>query len=320
VAAFYQIFAHGIRKRYRTTKAGAPEFEKITEQLAQAKMGSAQICSTLCSGRFIHDAVACSRTVKKSSFGKNRSTQKTSRRPWVDIKIGSNKFMLGVLVNSAAVIIGAMIGLLGKRLISEPLLKQIQLPIGYCTILLGIKMGLEFQHFLWVMGAVLLGGVIGHLCKIEKRIESFGGKLERLTSRSKKDNSNFVYGFTTTSILFCSGAMAIMGSINSGARGDHQLLFTKSILDGITSVPMAAIYGIGVAFSSLAILVYQGGIALLASLFQSQFQAASWGDVSGVGGVLLIMTGCNLAGIAKVAVGDFIPAILLIVSVYFLLN
>jgi uncharacterized membrane protein YqgA involved in biofilm formation len=181
-------------------------------------------------------------------------------------------------------------------------------------------MGLEFQHFLWVMGAVLLGGVIGHLCKIEKRIESFGGKLERLTSRSKKDNSNFVYGFTTTSILFCSGAMAIMGSINSGARGDHQLLFTKSILDGITSVPMAAIYGIGVAFSSLAILVYQGGIALLASLFQSQFQAASWGDVSGVGGVLLIMTGCNLAGIAKVAVGDFIPAILLIVSVYFLLN
>jgi len=127
--------------------------------------------------------------------------------------------------------------------------------------------------------------------------------------------SKFAVGFTTASILYCTGAFAIVGSINAGVMGDFAVLYTKSLLDGIFSITLGAIYGIGVAFSAFSVLLYQGAITLLASQVDVLAKTQVINEISGVGGALLVMMGFNMIGFVKIPVGDYLPALLLVMGV-----
>jgi uncharacterized protein len=218
--------------------------------------------------------------------------------------------MLGVLVNTAAILLGTVVGLLFKRLIAEELGKRIQLAFGFVTIVVGLRMALKFENVLVFIVCIALGGAIGWLLKFEHRIESSAKKFQEMVTKGRE--SSFAAGLTISSILFCVGGMAIVGSIESGAVGNHEVLFTKSLLDGITSIVLASVYGAGVLFSAIPVFLYQGAITLLASKAYFLNNPKILSEVSGVGGVLVMMIGLNLARISKVPVGDFIPAILLV--------
>lgn len=187
-------------------------------------------------------------------------------------------------------------------------------------------MALQMQNVLLVIGCIVVGGVLGFIWRLEERTNNVANRVQQLIFRRSTDPENnqnhkdnrFAEGLTITSILFCTGAMAVLGSMQSGMAGNHEILFTKAIIDAVTSVPMAAIYGIGVAFSAVSVFLYQGAIAFVSSLFSHQLSPTQLNDLSGVGGVLLLMTGCNLTGILRVAVGDYMPAILLVLLSLFL--
>jgi uncharacterized protein len=218
--------------------------------------------------------------------------------------------MLGVLVNAVAVVGGATIGLIFKRFISNDLSRFIEATLGYCTIIVGIKMAMQFENVLLWVGCVGLGGILGFSLRLEQNIERAARWVQRLVVGNRE--SRFALGLTNCSILFCVGGMAVVGSINSGVMGDHEVLFTKSVLDGVISAPMAGVYGVGVAFAAIPVLVYQGGIALLASKAAFLNQPHVIHELSGVGGVLIFMIGLNLSKLSKIPVGDFLPAMALI--------
>ncbi len=220
--------------------------------------------------------------------------------------------MLGTVANTAAIVTGTFIGLLFRKLITEEIGKRIQLAFGFLTLIIGIRMAEQYQNVLVFIVCVALGGVIGFLLKLEERIDASARKLQHAVTKGRE--SAFATGLTVSSILFCVGGMAIVGSIESGAAGNHEVLLTKSLLDGITSAVLASIYGIGVLFSAVPVFLYQGTITLLASKASFLNEPKILAEVSGVGGVLVAMIGVNLARISKVPVGDFLPAILLVLG------
>lgn len=219
--------------------------------------------------------------------------------------------MFGVLVNVIAIVGGSLLGLFLKKFFSRALGEHIEIALGFCTIVLGIKMAMKFENVLILIFCIALGGVLGYWARIEERTAYLAQKLQRVFS-SKKDN-NFAVGFSMTSILFCTGAMAVVGSINSGISGDHETLIAKAALDGIISISFASIYGIGVLFSSLTVLLYQGSIVLLATKLKVLASPQILNEISGVGGVLLVMIGVNLTKIKRIPVADYLPAILLVI-------
>jgi len=223
--------------------------------------------------------------------------------------------VFGVVVNSLAIVLGGLIGLAGKRFVSQQLAKHLQVAIGFCGVALATKLAMSMDHFVWVMGSVLLGGTVGYALKIEARTQRFADRLQKLFIGERE--SRFAQGLSVTTILYCVGAMAVIGAINSGARGDHEVLFAKALYDGITSVPMAALYGAGVIFSSVTVFIYQGSIALAAAMLGSNIPASTLNDLAGVGGVLIMMISFNMIGLTKIAVGDFIPSVALILLTAF---
>ncbi|HLG18748.1 MAG TPA: DUF554 domain-containing protein [Bdellovibrionota bacterium] len=221
--------------------------------------------------------------------------------------------MLGVFVNAAAIVFGTLLGIATRKILSESLLSAIRIGIGYATIALGLKMALKYESVVLLVSCLVAGGLIGAWLKIEANMEQLGERLKRIFG--KRSDSQFPIGFAFASILFCTGAMAVVGSINSGALGDHEVLMAKSMLDGIFSITLGAIYGIGVAFSAITILLYQGTIALIAPKINALLQPSVINDLSGVGGVLVLMIGVNISGIKKIAVGDYFPAVILVLLV-----
>jgi len=217
--------------------------------------------------------------------------------------------MLGVWVNCGAIILGSLIGLLFKNVVSKSISEVIRIGIGFCTFVVATKMALRFESFLFVVACVTLGGIFGTLIHLEEKLEQLGEKIRQWTGAKKE--SSFAYAFAMTSVLYCTGAMAILGPIDAAISRNYEVLFAKSMLDGTIAITFAAIYGIGVAFSSISILIYQGGIALLATQLQFLKQPTVINNLSGVGGVLVLMIGFSVSGIYKVKVGDFFPAILI---------
>jgi uncharacterized protein len=218
--------------------------------------------------------------------------------------------MLGVAVNAAAIVAGSLVGLLFKDFLTERLSRTIRTALGIVTVAIGLKMALRFEHVLLVVGCVAGGGVLGALWELEARIERLGGWAQRRFSGSAGDN-RFAVGFATTSILYCVGAMAVVGAIESGTSGNHEVLFAKSALDGVISVTFAAIYGIGVAFSAVSVFLYQGAVALLAPKMTALTRPGVLNDLSGVGGILVVMIGLSVSEVKKIPVGDYFPAVFL---------
>ncbi len=218
--------------------------------------------------------------------------------------------MISAIVNALVVVIGSLIGIAFRKKLSTRYSKTITQGLGLCVIVIGVSTALESANMIIVIVCVALGALIGTWIDIERRLEHMGDQLQ---ARFAKDdeNGNFAKGFVTASLMFCVGAMAIVGSMDSGLRGDHSTIYAKSVLDFITSIFFAGTYGIGVMASAVSVFLYQGAIVLLSGVIEPILTTAVITEMGAVGGVLIIGVGMNVLRREHTFVGNMLPAILL---------
>lgn len=220
--------------------------------------------------------------------------------------------MTGTFINVAAILIGGLIGLLFGARIPERYKNTVIAGMGIFTASLGLQMFLKSENSLIVLGALIIGALLGEWIGIEDGLQSVGQMLEKRFSRDTEtgSSSKFVRGFMVSSLLFCIGPIAILGSIQDGLTGDYKLLAVKSTLDGFASIAFASTLGVGVLFSSLIILIYQGGVSLMAGQLNAIITDPMMAEMTATGGILLIGVGIsNLLEIKKIRVGNFLPAL-----------
>jgi uncharacterized protein len=219
--------------------------------------------------------------------------------------------MTGTFLNIAAVVLGSVIGLIFGARIPDKLKETVIAGMGLFTGAMGMQMFLNTENPLIVLGALLIGTLLGEWWRIEDGLQKLGEFLEQRFSREEDDGSNkFVRGFLTASLLFCVGPMTILGSIQDGLTGDYNLLAVKSVLDGFASIAFASTLGIGVAFSAIIILVYQGGISLLAGQLDAVVTPSMMNELTATGGVILIgLALSSLLEIKKIRVGNMLPGL-----------
>lgn len=215
--------------------------------------------------------------------------------------------LTGTIVNALAIVLGGIVGLLIKAGLPERITQTVMHAVGLCVLLIGLSGALGGTAYLMpVILYMVVGALVGELLKIEARLERLGKRLEL---RFSKGNSDFARGFVTASLLFCIGAMAIMGALESGLKGDHEILFSKAILDGITALIFASTLGVGVLFSSVAVLIYQGTIALLSGALSGILTDVVITQMSAVGGLLIVGLGLKMLLGAEIKVGNLLPAV-----------
>jgi uncharacterized protein len=222
----------------------------------------------------------------------------------------------GTIVNAAAIVIGGLLGILLPG-IPDNVKRTVMQGLGLAIAVLGLSMALKTENLLIMIVSLVAGGLIGEWIQVERRLEQVGQWLERksgaLTRRDGR--GRFSEGFVTSTLIYCVGAMAILGSIDSGLRNDHMILYTKSLLDGFSSIIFASTLGVGVLFSSIPVFVYQGCIAIGASvitlLIGDDMLNAMIKEVSAVGGVLIIGIGLNVLEIKRIHVGNLLPSLLI---------
>jgi len=223
--------------------------------------------------------------------------------------------MTGTFVNCSAVLAGSLIGLTVAKYASERIRTIMTQALGLATMLIGFRMAGSGGDVMVTVGCLLLGGILGEWINIEKWIEKGG---ERLKKGFGSDSSTFVQGFVTASVLFLTGPMTIVGSIQDGVAGDASTPYLKAMLDGVASIAFASIYGVGVAFSALSVLVAQGGLTIMASYLLFLKEPHILNAVISTGGILIVGIGLNLMKITKIRVGNLLPSLLLILA-WFLL-
>lgn len=218
--------------------------------------------------------------------------------------------MTGTIVNALAVIAGGSLGLiLNKNL--NPRFKQIYFQAtGLFTIAIGITMMKDMTNILMVVASVAIGSLLGEWLKLEGRVDSAS---ELLKKRLKIGNERFSEGLVTSFMLFCVGAMTVVGAVDEGIGHSSEVLYTKSMMDGFSAVLLASAFGVGVVFSAVPLLLFQGGITLVAMFAASFFSAEIIQGLSSVGGILLIGLGINILEIKKLRIINMLPALLLIV-------
>ncbi|PKN29072.1 MAG: DUF554 domain-containing protein [Deltaproteobacteria bacterium HGW-Deltaproteobacteria-21] len=219
--------------------------------------------------------------------------------------------MTGTFLNVIAILIGSAVGVLVGSRLSDRLRSTVLSGMGIFTAAVGMQMFFKTENALVVLGALILGALLGEWLKIEDWMQNLGVWLERrLTGKSKGASSAFVRGFLATSVLYCTGPMAVLGSISDGLSGDYLTLSIKSVLDGLLSVAFASTLGIGVAFSALPVFVYQGGISLLASKLNVIVSTAMMNEMTATGGILLIGIGISsMLELKTIRVGNFLPGL-----------
>lgn len=220
--------------------------------------------------------------------------------------------MTGTIINIIAVLVGGSIGLAFGSRIPERIKNTVIAGMGLFTTAMGLQMFLKSENQLIVLGALLIGALLGEWIGIEDGLQAVGQSLEKRFSSDSETGtgSKFVRGFMVSSLLFCIGPMAILGSIQDGLTGDYNLLAVKSTLDGFASIAFASTLGVGVLFSSIILLVYQGGISLLAGLLNSIITDPMMAEMTATGGVILMGVAVNnLLELKKIRVGNFLPAL-----------
>ncbi|MFH0875263.1 MAG: DUF554 domain-containing protein [archaeon] len=215
--------------------------------------------------------------------------------------------MIGTIVNVAAIIAGSLIGIIFNKIIPDRIKQIVFQALGLSTIILGIMLGIKTQNPLILIFSLVIGGIIGEMFDIEKKLEELGSFVKK---KVKSKEAKFVEGFVTSSLVFCVGALAIVGSIEDGINNDQTLLYTKSMLDGFASIAFSSAMGIGVIFSAIPILLYQGGITLLSKVAENYLSEAAITEMSAAGGLLIIGIGINILEIKKIKVSNMLPAIL----------
>ncbi len=217
---------------------------------------------------------------------------------------------IATMINALAIILGSLVGVLLGRNFPDKVRDIVYQGIGLCVLVIGLDMALQYDSIILVVFSVLLGAVTGELMRLDQKMTAFGDWLK---SAIKSKDARFTDGFVTASLIFCIGSMAILGSIDEGIREDRTILLTKSILDGFISIPLAATYGIGVLFSALPILLYQGSITIAASQSQAFFTSAIVAQITSVGGLLIMGIGFTLLDIKKINVTNLLPSLVYVI-------
>lgn len=217
---------------------------------------------------------------------------------------------MGAIVNAICIVIGSGIGLIIHKGLSPRFSDIIMKGASLCVLLLGIQGAIKAENGLLLILAIVLGAIIGEALNIELAMEKFSYRLEKILVKNP-DQSTFAQGFLSAVMIFCVGAMAIVGSLQSGLLSDHSMLYNKGILDGIISILLAATNGVGVLFSAVAILIYEGGMTLLAGQLGNYLSSSVIAAMSSTGSVLLIALALNMLDITKFKVMNYIPAVFL---------
>lgn len=221
--------------------------------------------------------------------------------------------MVGTIINVITIIIGSLLGVtLGGRF-PERVRQTVVVGLGLFTLALGLQMFLKTQDILVVLGSLLVGALLGEWWKIENRLQSFGSWLESKFMRGDgEEQTKFVRGFLTASLVFCVGPMAILGSIEDGISGNYRILAVKAMLDGFASLAFASSLGIGVLFSIIPMVIYQGGLTLLAAQVQSVVTTQMMNEMSATGGLILMAIAIGgLLEIRPIRSGNFLPALVI---------
>jgi uncharacterized membrane protein YqgA involved in biofilm formation len=214
--------------------------------------------------------------------------------------------MLGTIVNTVAIVIGSLLGVSLRRGIPDRTKETVIAAIGLAVLLIGFKSAWRSDDLLLVIVSLAVGAVVGEMLKIEDRLQRLGLWVGRRLGRA---GEGVAQGFVTASLVFCVGAMAIVGSLESGLAGNHQTLFAKSLLDGVTSIIFASTLGIGVIFSSVSVFLYQGAITLAAVYLKPLLTPAVVSQMTSVGGLLIVAIGLNILDIKKLRIGNMIPGL-----------
>lgn len=220
--------------------------------------------------------------------------------------------MLATIINVALVLLGSALGLVFKNKISARFASTLTCALGLCVLGIGISGMVGTADTLCVIVCMVVGTLLGEALNIEKRMDGLGDLLRRKLIRGE-NNSRFVEGFVTASVLFCVGAMAINGSMQAGMLGKYDILISKGVIDGVTAITFAAAMGVGVAFSAIPLFLYQGGLTLIFALVGQGMDPAVVTEMNAVGGTIIVGIALNMLGLPKekIRVGNMLPAIFL---------
>ena len=215
--------------------------------------------------------------------------------------------MIGTLINVGTILVGAAIGSMAGPRLPARMRRIVLYGIGLVVILVGFQMAVQTRNVLVVLGAVLIGGIIGELLRIEERLEQLGQFIqEKLASGSEQSVAE---GFVTASLIFCVGPMAILGAISDGLNGDYSVLSIKAVMDGFASIAFGASLGWGVGLAALSVLIYQGGITLFAGVLAGFLNEAMTTEMTATGGLIIIGIGIKLLDLKELPLANFVPAI-----------
>lgn len=216
--------------------------------------------------------------------------------------------LIGTVVNVAAILLGSAAGLLLKKGLPERITAALSVAVGLCVAYIGIDGCLAGENMLIAVLSMVIGAIIGELLDIDAKLNRLGEAVQHRFS--KQSDSTFAQSFVSASLLYCVGAMAIVGSLQSGMTGDHSTLYVKAVLDGISSIVFAATLGSGVLLSVIPLFLYQGAIALLAQFVAPYLSEAVIAEMTCVGSLLILALAFNLLKITKIKVANLLPAIL----------
>ncbi|MET4562596.1 putative membrane protein YqgA involved in biofilm formation [Lysinibacillus parviboronicapiens] len=225
--------------------------------------------------------------------------------------------LLGALINALLIIAGALVGRIFKN-IPESMKSTVLSIIGLAVALLGIKMGFVSDNFIILVVSLVVGTVIGEWLDLDKQMNRLGQWVESLFSKNRTDDNqiSIAEGFVTASLIFVVGSMAVIGALDSGLRNDHNVLITKGIIDGFTSIILASTLGIGVLLSAVPVFIYQGIIALCAGVISAYIPDAALQmfitEMTAVGGVMILAIGLNIAGLTKIKAANLLPGIVVV--------
>ncbi|MBN2421860.1 DUF554 domain-containing protein [Candidatus Woesearchaeota archaeon] len=225
--------------------------------------------------------------------------------------------MKGTIVNAGAIIIGSLLGILFNRYINENIKKLLMQALGLSTLLIGFSLAFKTNNVMIVIFSLIIGGIMGELINLDKKLTLLG---EYIKKKVKSKESTFVEGFVTASLIYCIGAMAIIGAIEDGINNNPSILYTKALLDGTASIAFSSALGIGVMFSFLPIILYQGGITLLAVYIRTYLTESIITEISATGGLLIVGIGLTLLEIKKIKLSNLLPSVVvaLILGLIFL--
>lgn len=221
--------------------------------------------------------------------------------------------MIGVLANTAAVVLLSFLGVYVGNRIPERVQNQILVALALCASLMGIQMGMEADEFIVVIVSLALGTGLGAAWDIDGGLARLGEKIDSRFEKPGEDTGGPMTAAIQASLLFCVGSMAIVGSLQAGISGNNDTLFVKSVLDGLTALVMAAALGIGVGFSALPLLLYQGALVLLAGAIAPYISDALVADLTSAGGIMVFAIGLGIMDIKKIPVANMLPAFVIVI-------